>query len=127
MVTEINPPCSPNIGEAIAARLAFQLASSLNLNRVIIEGDSQIVISGLSNPVITQDWRIHSLIINIIDSIPTGLLWKARKINRSANFCAHSVAHWAAARSFSGSIPTLSLSPSIVNGNFPSHSYFNLL
>ncbi|GLT68009.1 hypothetical protein SLA2020_402740 [Shorea laevis] len=66
IVTEISPPCSPNTGEAIAARLAFQLASSLHLNRVIFEGDSQVVISGLSNPVITQDWRIHSLINNII-------------------------------------------------------------
>lgn len=74
MVTEVNPTCSPNLGEAIAAKLAFKLASTLKLNRVIIEGDSQIVISGLSQPGLTQDWRIHPFIINIIDSIPTDLL-----------------------------------------------------
>lgn len=48
--------------------------------------------------------------------------WSAKKVNRNANFYAHSVAHWAATRSFSGRIstvpPPLSYVP-IVSGKDP--------
>jgi len=40
-----------------------------------------------------------------LGSIPAFSSWKANKIVRSANFCAHHVAHWAATRFFSDSIP----------------------
>jgi len=40
--------------------------------------------------------------------IPSSSTWLASHVNRSANFCAHHVANWAATRSFSGCIPTLS-------------------
>ncbi|GLT61051.1 hypothetical protein SLA2020_337860 [Shorea laevis] len=127
MVSEINLPCSPNLGEAMAARLATSLASFLNLKKVIFEGDSQMVVSAMFQPHLNQDWRISPLINNIIDSIPNDLHWKVRKINRSANFCTHSVARWAAARMFSGRIP-ISLYPSIVRGKFSSfHSSFSFL
>lgn len=46
----INLPCTPNVGEALAAQLAISLAISLNLTQVIFEGDSQIVIFALQNP-----------------------------------------------------------------------------
>jgi hypothetical protein len=68
-----------NLGEAIAARLDFHLASSLKLNRVIIEGDSQIVISSLCYPVLTQDWRIHSLLPTLL--IPSRLA-SSRKLRK---------------------------------------------
>jgi hypothetical protein len=58
MMAEINPPCSPNLSEATAAQLAITLASSLKLNKVIIEGDSQTVISAMIQPDISQDWHI---------------------------------------------------------------------
>jgi hypothetical protein len=72
------------------------------LNRFIIEGDSQIVILALQNLALSQDWWISSL---IFDSIPTPFSWEVRKINRRTKFCAHFAAHWTAARSFSGRIP----------------------
>jgi hypothetical protein len=104
--TKTNSPCQPNEGEALAANLAVSLANSLNIQSFILEGDSQIVILALQHPDISQDWRISSVIHNTIDSIPADSSWSARKVNRSANFCAHYVAHWAAARVIAGSIPT---------------------
>lgn len=44
MTSQIQSNCSPNKGEALAAHLVVSLASSLHLNRFIIEGDSQVVI-----------------------------------------------------------------------------------
>jgi hypothetical protein len=41
---------------------------------------------------------------------PPDSSWSARKVNRSVNFGAHYVAHWAAAQFSSSSIPTLSSS-----------------
>ncbi|XP_062176085.1 uncharacterized protein LOC133881146 [Alnus glutinosa] len=104
--TKTNSPCQPNEGEALAANLAVSLANSLNIQSFILERDSQIVILALQHPDISQDWRISSVIHNTIDSIPADSSWSARKVNRSANFCAHYVAHWAAARVTAGSIPT---------------------
>jgi hypothetical protein len=106
--SQIQSKCSPNKGEALAAQLAVSLASSLHLNMFILEGDSQVVILALQDPTIVQDWRITDIITHTLDSIPPGSTWSVRKINRSANFGAHYVAHWAAARFNSSSIPTSS-------------------
>jgi hypothetical protein len=40
MATQIQSKCSPNKGEALAVQLAVSLASSLGINRFILEGDS---------------------------------------------------------------------------------------
>jgi hypothetical protein len=63
MASQLSPPCHPNYGEALAAKLAVSLASSLQLGRFILEGDSQVVLPALQNPYFTQDWRISSLIM----------------------------------------------------------------
>jgi hypothetical protein len=75
MDTQISPPCHPNMGEALAAKLASQLALSLHLTCFILEGDSQIVILALQHLDIAQDWRIYSIIHNTIDSIPATSSW----------------------------------------------------
>ena len=49
------------------------------------------------------------LFLNILDSIPISFVWEARNIKRSVNFCAHSVARWAAAESHSSNILTSSI------------------
>jgi len=108
VATQIQVACSSNKGEALAAQLAVSLASSLHLDRFIIEGDSQIVILALQQPNIVQDWRITDIIQQTLDMFPPDLTWSVRKVNRSANFGAHYVAHWAAARFQSSSIPTSS-------------------
>ena len=48
------------------------------------------------------------MILDTLDSLSIASLWEARKIHRSVNFCAHSVARWAAAGAYSSNIPTSS-------------------
>jgi hypothetical protein len=112
--------------KVLAAQLAISLASSLHLNRFILEGDSQVVTLALQQPSIVQDWRITDIITNTLDSIPANASWSVRKVNRSANFGAHYVAHWAPARFSSSSIPTSSLSHQFlvlhVSNNDPSNN-----
>jgi hypothetical protein len=98
VLSQIRPSCSPVFGEALAAQLASDLASSLKLDKVILEGDSSVVISSLQNPSCVLDWHIDLIIQDTISSFPTSSLWEARKINISANFYAHYVAYRAAAR-----------------------------
>jgi hypothetical protein len=105
-IAQTNPSCEPTYGEALAAQLAASLAAGLKLTKFSLEGDSQIVINALTTPSITVDWHIESVIANALTLIPSSSLWEAKKIHRSANFCAHHVAYWAAARVFSGCIPT---------------------
>ncbi|XP_059451030.1 uncharacterized protein LOC132181816 [Corylus avellana] len=107
-ISQINPPCSPNFGDAQAALLAASLAVSLNLKNFTIEGDSLIVISALQFPAIIRDWSIEKIILDSLSLLPPSSKWEAKKINRSANFCAHHVAYWAAARVHSGCIPIFS-------------------
>jgi hypothetical protein len=95
---------------ALAAKLVVSLALSLHLDRFIIECDSQVVILALQQPSIVQDWRITDTIHQTLDMFPPDSSLSARKVNRSANFGTHYVAHWAAARFSSSSIPTLSSS-----------------
>jgi hypothetical protein len=109
MVTQIQSKCTPNKGEALAAQLAISPAYSLRLSHFILESDSQVVILALQKPTIVQDWCITDIIHNILDNIPPDSIWSARKVHRSANFYAHYVAHWAAARFISSSIPSSSL------------------
>jgi hypothetical protein len=112
----------PNYGDALAVRLAVSLATSINLENFIIEGDSQVVIMSLQHPQNMLDWRISPIVSDIIDSLPASISWSARKVNRSANFYAHSVAYWVTARSFFDCIPTAPPPPTsipIVSGKDP--------
>jgi hypothetical protein len=47
-ISQINPLCDPNYGEALVALLASSLAVSLQLKHFILEGDSLVVILALS-------------------------------------------------------------------------------
>jgi hypothetical protein len=109
MISKISPPCLPNYGEALAARLIVSLALSLNLGHFILEGDSHVVISALQHPHIPQYWSISLVIWETIDDILALISWNAIKVNREVNFCVHHEARWAAARNFSGHIPTYPL------------------
>ena len=85
-ISQINPSCNPNYGEALAAQLAASLAASMNLKNFIIEGNLLVVITTLQNPSITQDWHVDSIIANTLTLLPSPSLRKARKVNKSANF-----------------------------------------
>ena len=111
ILAQIRPACSPAYGEALAALLAASLAVSLNLDPFVLEGDSATVITALQDPSFILDWQLDHLICNIFTLIPVSSTWKARKVNRSANFCAHYVANRAAVGFVSNGIPSLSSPP----------------
>jgi hypothetical protein len=69
-ISQTNPPCDPNFGEALVAQLAASLAASLNLQKFSLEGDSLVVIAALNNPSITLDWHIESVIANTLSILP---------------------------------------------------------
>jgi hypothetical protein len=73
MTSRSQPNYTPNKGEALVARLATSLASSLHLKKFIPEGDSQAVILALQQPTIIQDWHIIDIIQDSLDSILTPL------------------------------------------------------
>jgi hypothetical protein len=122
MTSRSQPNYTPNKGEALVARLATSLASSLHLKKFIPEGDSQAVILALQQPTIIQDWHIIDIIQDSLDSIPSDSSWSAWKVNRSANFSAHYVTYWATTKFAFSSIPTsytpISSIP-VVSGNDP--------
>jgi hypothetical protein len=100
----------------MAAQLAISLALTLKKDRFIIEGDSEVVVLSLKNPNFVRDWRISAIILNSLDSIPSTSLWEVRNILRSVNFCANSMARWAAAGSYSDSIP-MSAFPTLIHAS----------
>jgi hypothetical protein len=102
-ITQVSPPCSPVYGEALAAKLAS----------FILEGDSHIVILPLNNHALSIDWHIDHVISDTIASFQVSSNWEVRKINRSANFCAHYATYRAAARVIPGCIPYFSPPSSI--------------
>jgi hypothetical protein len=73
--------CSPLYGEALAALLASQLATSLGLSSFILEGDSLNVTLALQHPASTTDWRIASIISNILSILPPTASWQASHVN----------------------------------------------
>jgi hypothetical protein len=72
-----------------------------------------VVVHALQNPNFIRDWRISSIILDSLYSIPIASVWEVKKIKRSVNLCAHSVVRWAVAGSHSGSIPISSI-PSLL-------------
>jgi hypothetical protein len=80
-LSQTNPPCDPNFGEALAARLVVSLATSLQLKIFCLEGDSLVVISALNNPSITLDWHIESLIAKALSMLLATSLWIAKKFH----------------------------------------------
>jgi hypothetical protein len=101
----ISSSCSAIYG-ALAALLAVELTISLQISSFIIEGDSLNVTFALQQPALTQDWRISSIISHIHAIIPFTTSWTASHVNRSANFCAHHVANWAATRLHFAAFPS---------------------
>ena len=108
IVTQVRPPCSQVYGEALVAKLATELASSLQLKKFILEGESNTVITALISSVCSLDTPLDLIIKETLLNFSDSSLWEARKISRNENLCAHYVAYRAAARVPLGCIPFLS-------------------
>ena len=78
-LSQINPHCDSNYGEALAAELAASLAASLQLKFFSLEGGSSVVVAALQTPSITVDWHIESIIANTLSLLPSSSCWEAKK------------------------------------------------
>jgi hypothetical protein len=81
IITQVRPPCSQVNGEALAAKLATKLVSSMQLNKFILERESSIVISALHNSAFRLDSPFDHIIKDTLLSFSDSSLWKARKIS----------------------------------------------
>ncbi|XP_035542827.1 uncharacterized protein LOC118345276 [Juglans regia] len=83
-VTEFSPMCNPNGGEALAAFIGIKVATEKNWPNIIIEGDSQVVISALNNPLQQiSDWTIEGRIRDMKVMLSSFVKWEAVKIHRT--------------------------------------------
>ena len=74
MITQFRPPCSPVYGAALAAHLAGFLASSMKLNKFILEGVSNVIMSAFKSPTLFRDGCIEHIIHDTITSFPPSSL-----------------------------------------------------
>jgi hypothetical protein len=63
-------PYSPIYGAALSAHLAGLLASSMKLNKFILEGVSNVIMSALKSPTLIRDAHIEHVIQETITSFP---------------------------------------------------------
>jgi hypothetical protein len=70
MISQFQPPYSPIYGAALAAHLAGFLASSLKLNKYILEGVSNVIMSTLKSPTHFRDGQIEHVIHDTLTSFP---------------------------------------------------------
>jgi hypothetical protein len=70
-------------GAALAAHLAGLLASSMKLNKFILEGVSNVIMSVLKSPTLIRDAHIEHVVQETITSFPPSSLWEAKNIFRS--------------------------------------------
>ena len=100
IVTQVRPPCSQVYGEALAAKLAAELVSSLQLKKFVLEGESSTVIVALISSVCSLDTPFDLIMKDTLLNFLDSSLWEARKISINENFFAHYVAYRVAARVF---------------------------
>ncbi|XP_042977094.1 uncharacterized protein LOC122307983 [Carya illinoinensis] len=103
--TNFTKNCNPNNGEALAALLGIRIASEKEWKSINLEGDSQVVISALNNPLNITDWAIEGAIQDSRTLLRNFDDWKATKIHRDQNRCAHQIAQWASSNSVFKDIP----------------------
>ena len=79
------------IGEAQAALLASQIASSLGIFSLTLEEDAINIILTIQQPDLFLYWNFASIISDIQVHLLFVYSWKAYKVSRSANFRVHSL------------------------------------
>ena len=114
ILTQVKPPCSQVNGEAQAAKLVGVLASSMQLEKFILEGESSSIILALQNSAVRLDFLFEHIVNDTPTSFPASSLWEAKKISRNENFCAFYVIYRATTRVFPSCILSLSFPPSSI-------------
>jgi hypothetical protein len=113
MVSQFRPPCCAIYGATLAAHLAGFLVSSLQLNKFILEGVSNVIMSAFMSPTQSMDGQIEHVVQDTISSFPPSSLWEAKNIFRSENFYALYVAYTVATKVLSGCISSLVSLPQV--------------
>ncbi|XP_042958049.1 uncharacterized protein LOC122293560 [Carya illinoinensis] len=81
----------PLLGEALAALRAIQLGLEIGLHNVIFEGDSKLLVNGITNSA--NDWSTAGLIfLDIKKLLASYRTWSFRHVPRQVNAVAHSLA-----------------------------------
>ena len=88
-------PGEPLWAESKAALLVASLARREGFDRVVLEGDAQLVIKAILNPSTTPHWSINAIIEDIRLILNSFVCWNASFVFRDSNSVAHSLAQWA--------------------------------
>ncbi|KAF5454421.1 hypothetical protein F2P56_024088 [Juglans regia] len=91
----LRSPCNsfpdPLLGEALAALRSVQFGINLGLENVIFEGDSKLVVHGITSGA--EDWSTVGLIYQDIKKLLGNYnSWSIRHVSRQANSVAHCLA-----------------------------------
>lgn len=85
---------NPLKGETITARLAFSLAEDLNVEDILVEGDSLMLVDQILKTDCILDWCIEGEVITIRKLLVEHVNWKLAWTPRDVNCMAHSLAKW---------------------------------
>lgn len=79
------------LAESLVLCQTVELCNDLRLNKVILEGDAQVVVNTVNKE--EEDWSLNGHIIEDIKAMLRGRKnWKVQYINRKGNEVAHSLA-----------------------------------
>lgn len=81
------------------------MATRLGYGRVILEGDSEIVICAINSHSMCTIWRIHNQVITVHTLLQQFQNWKATHVHRGAIMTMHHLARWVASMISSGGNP----------------------
>lgn len=85
---------NPLKGEALAARLAVSAFENLAQERVLFEGDAQVLISQINDSASQPGWVIAEDVVLIRHYLATHPRWSLQWASRRCNYLAHNTAKW---------------------------------
>ncbi|KAB1226835.1 hypothetical protein CJ030_MR1G012139 [Morella rubra] len=95
----------PLEGEALATKLGVEFVQQMGFKDAILEGDSELVMKAINRFPACSEWRIHHIVLDIVDVCRQMKSWKALHVPRGANEVVHHLARWAAAEFSLGGNP----------------------
>lgn len=109
-----NPYCA----ETEAILQALKIATHLNIDRAIFEGDARKVILALRDMKDFEDWRASHLLQEGRNLLFRNRFWFLSFIPRLCNMATHELAKWAKFSNFVGEVNLESLPPGCFNREF---------